>query len=95
LYDSAADTLLKTGDEVFEIISQAWDSGTGTKSYTLELTDYANSVEALYTYIITATAEGGAQATGTGTMNVIPLCVGTAIEDFDKEYYYNIPETGF
>lgn len=84
-----------TGDEVFEVISDSYSSSTGKMSYTLELTDYANSLEALYTYILTATAEGGVQTTSTGTMTVQDLCVATLTSNFDKDYYYNIPETGF
>jgi hypothetical protein len=95
LYDSAQETLLMTGDEVFEVDSNSLDGSTGDMSYTLELTDYANSVEAIYTYVITGTAAGGAQATATGTMTVQALCVATVTPDFDTDYYYNIPESGF
>lgn len=69
------------------------DPDSPTATFTVTLDPAKDTLEDVYTYTITATAEGLASATVTQTMEVYDACVNTLVDGFEKTYSYFLPES--
>jgi hypothetical protein len=76
---------LITGEGDFDLVGQDTDFG-------ITMTDSANAVEAIYTYLIEVKAEGEAVTQIEGSMSIEKACKAWLNTDFELSYSFDIPE---
>jgi hypothetical protein len=84
---------ITTGGSDFSL-TEATDSD-GFATFTVVMDSGANAVEATHSYTITAVADGSAQSTVTGDMDIAQVCLASLESSFDsaKTFSYAVPES--